>query len=1289
MKITQMIFTQNYDKKIALKMKAKFCMFFLIYCTFSFAQWTKLTSSATNQFQSVCFVNANTGFIGGADGTFKTSNGGASWSKIQYSGIDSLWYEMVNRQYIYALDANTIIIGGWNILTNSEVVIKSVDGGATWSKKYLGPFDTEAYDMQFPTSSIGYLVGRNGRILKTTNGGNSWSLQTTNTTADLYEIHFISADTGFVVGDDTFLKTADGGATWVKSTLSGNYGTSVCFINSKRGFVGCNSGTILETNDSGISWSVKNPKLPSYIWDIKFINDTTGFIASGYSNQGVIYKTTTSGKYWEPLPSSNFGWALLDMFFINNQIAYAVGENGTIIKTASGGGQTGPFPYFQPDHATLCEDTATILKNYGPPSYVYKWFNNNVPVATTYDYFFTPIASTSYTIKLVADNGVYKDSISKNYTSPSSLSINPFVPTVNNDSICSGGSIIFTVANSQVGVSYQLKKGITLIGASKMGNGNGLSFTASNITSSAIYSIEASLSNLCGTNKILSTQNIIVVPYPKTTIPTGLVRNPVCINELGQYYIDSSEVNVKYQLLKSLSSIVFPIIQGTGSRIILQTDDFQTTGIYYVIATNALGCTAQMPVYQNNVRALTIEALSSPTGAYPGDTISFTNNSNADYYKWKFGIGVSPDTTSVKNPLAKFNNTGIYNVTLIGTTKENCSDSITVPVEIANKAPLISDCRNYLCKLTKKPIIIDSEIDDNGNYYVAGYFTESPLSYSYYIAKFNKYGNLNWEMKGPNGYNYFSYATTICVDKLGNVYVGGNYTENPISFGLLTTKNYSSNNMKMYLVKIDSVGKSKWIINGFCGSDSNSEIYVTDIKINKSGNIIYSGLVSGYYVDGQIDFADNSVLNLSGGRDGFLSEINPNGIKLDFQTFGGTAYSGGNYTALYGRINTEASMIGTDWWYGYSPRINLDKNDNIYVVCSGTSKSSTASPFIFGSLSLSGYVPYSDQGIIAKYRKDKGWIYAKRLVSGKSDIKMESIEIDTIGNIYTLFRATEKIKIGIDSVSWGVYNFPTPMTADFLVKFDSTVTPQWFTYTPNLYFVQDNLLKRRTYMNDMILTKTGKIAVACNVVDFSSIKSNGNIYGIKSAAASQDPALCVFDGVGNVISINRLGNDSAECAFSVLTDKCDDIHLILGWNGEYNLYPFGFSASYMNKLGFAKFSIDNNCNKANCPPGSGTVTSITQNVEKISLFNPILLYPNPFSGNTVISCNIKETSNVELYVYNSLGQNISTLINTTILSEGIYSYNFNPQSLGYSSGIYTVVVRVNSLIYTAKLIAIE
>lgn len=84
-------------------------------------------------------------------------------------------------------------------------------------------------------------------------------------------------------------------------------------------------------------------------------------------------------------------------------------------------------------------------------------------------------------------------------------------------------------------------------------------------------------------------------------------------------------------------------------------------------------------------------------------------------------------------------------------------------------------------------------------------------------------------------------------------------------------------------------------------------------------------------------------------------------------------------------------------------------------------------------------------------------------------------------------------------------------------------------------------------------------------------------------------------------------------------------------------------------------------------------------------------YPNPFNPNTTIKFGIPEKGFVNLIVYNSLGKEVSNLVNEN-LNQGSYSVNFNGS--GLNSGVYFYKLiysdsKGNNFVETKKLILLK
>lgn len=79
-------------------------------------------------------------------------------------------------------------------------------------------------------------------------------------------------------------------------------------------------------------------------------------------------------------------------------------------------------------------------------------------------------------------------------------------------------------------------------------------------------------------------------------------------------------------------------------------------------------------------------------------------------------------------------------------------------------------------------------------------------------------------------------------------------------------------------------------------------------------------------------------------------------------------------------------------------------------------------------------------------------------------------------------------------------------------------------------------------------------------------------------------------------------------------------------------------------------------------------------------------YPNPFNPSTTIEFGVESVGNVNLTVYNTLGQEVTQLVDMK-MNAGVYEITFNPQNL--ASGIYYYTLRTAEQTITNKLMYLK
>src|SRR5437016_1983897 len=157
--------------------------------------------------------------------------------------------------------------------------------------------------------------------LISTHSQSGWVLQNLGNNNYFMDIFFINPNTGWVAGD-TLKKTTNGGISWTPFSRTGV--KSVFFINADTGFIGDNTGGnnrgVSKTTDGGLTWITTNFSNP-YASSICFVNQMTGWLATGIQFGGNIYKTTNSGNNWFSVFQ---GYGQLRVQFIDTSYGYAV-----------------------------------------------------------------------------------------------------------------------------------------------------------------------------------------------------------------------------------------------------------------------------------------------------------------------------------------------------------------------------------------------------------------------------------------------------------------------------------------------------------------------------------------------------------------------------------------------------------------------------------------------------------------------------------------------------------------------------------------------------------------------------------------------------------------------------------------------------------------------------------------------------------------------------------------------------------------------------------------------------
>ena len=224
---------------------------------------------------------------------------------------------------------------GWIVGTNGKI-LSTTNGGTSWVSQTSGTTQT-LFSVEFVSPTVGYIVGSLNTSLKTSNGGANWvSMGIANMTS-INDIDFADANTGYVCGGDGDIsKTTNGGLNWVKSDISVIDLFVIKAIDANTVFACGISGTILKTTNGGTNWNLQITGSNNYISSLVFADASNGYFTTLGLNEDVR-RTTNGGLNWAQVTSPGNSSGLNDLAAVSPSVVYGVGPAGIIRRTTNSG----------------------------------------------------------------------------------------------------------------------------------------------------------------------------------------------------------------------------------------------------------------------------------------------------------------------------------------------------------------------------------------------------------------------------------------------------------------------------------------------------------------------------------------------------------------------------------------------------------------------------------------------------------------------------------------------------------------------------------------------------------------------------------------------------------------------------------------------------------------------------------------------------------------------------------------------------------------------------------------
>lgn len=170
--------------------------------------WAKIDSGTDQRLLSVSANEAGLAVVVGGFGTvLKSTDAGLTWTPLSFD-----WEAILNDFYEpHVYDVSVSADGIITLVGEFDLVLRSADQGETWDTVNKG--DTSLFALHYRDPTTGFSVGQDGKVVKTLDGGLTWTVMPVPTNENLLDV-WSSDSQVLVTGIRTLLRSRDDGLNW-------------------------------------------------------------------------------------------------------------------------------------------------------------------------------------------------------------------------------------------------------------------------------------------------------------------------------------------------------------------------------------------------------------------------------------------------------------------------------------------------------------------------------------------------------------------------------------------------------------------------------------------------------------------------------------------------------------------------------------------------------------------------------------------------------------------------------------------------------------------------------------------------------------------------------------------------------------------------------------------------------------------------------------------------------------------------------------------------------------------
>lgn len=226
---------------------------------------------------------------------------------------------------------------------NYGTILKTIDGGKTFSTVSSG--DTRYINRinSFDGETI-IAVGQSGLILRSSDTGETWTSIALQTNLNLWSIEYRDTNEVWISGiNNALFKSFDNGKTW-QTVLTEYTRTNweIDYWNKELGVIACDSGKVLITKNGGDTWTeIQTPETQG-IYAIKFLGPNKVVMGTA---TGALYFSEDTGSTWKKSEQVKLGTPIENIAFADSLNGFGVVSNHIFHQVTTDGGRTWQIKY--------------------------------------------------------------------------------------------------------------------------------------------------------------------------------------------------------------------------------------------------------------------------------------------------------------------------------------------------------------------------------------------------------------------------------------------------------------------------------------------------------------------------------------------------------------------------------------------------------------------------------------------------------------------------------------------------------------------------------------------------------------------------------------------------------------------------------------------------------------------------------------------------------------------------------------------------------------------------------